>query len=220
MAAIGQTVAAIMRARNIANVSRLRAELRAAVAAQAVTGQALARERAGSERETLARLKAWRAAGGATGKGGAGAAGGEVAGAGGVAGKVKAVAGKGKAAAGKGKAAAAVGVVAGAGGVAGKGKAVAAVGVVAGTGNGTKAGTGNGKVRKAALKGAVGALAVNSKRSWPSDVPIPEATRKRGRPDLRPDVCKQCERQAAGKPGGTPHASFCTKVKFARVDRP
>ena len=204
MAAIGQTVAAIMHARNIANVARLRAELRAAVAAQAVTGQALARERAGSERRTLARLNAWRATGGATGKGGAGAAVGEVAGAGGVAGKVKAVA--------------AMGVVAGAGGVAGKRKAVTAVGVVAGTGNGTKAGTVNGKVRKAVLKGAVGAAVANSKRSWPSDVPVPEATRKRGRPDLRPDVCKQCERQAAGKPGGTPHASFCTKVKYARVD--
>ena len=187
MAATGQTVAAIMHARNVANVLRLRTELKAALAAQAVTGKALALERAGRERQTLARLKAWRASGGAAVS--------EVAGAGGVAGKEVA---------GKGKAVAAVGVAAGGGGVAGRATA---------NGNGKKA------VTKAALRGAAGASVANSKRSWPSDVPVPEATRKRGRPDLRPDVCKQCERQAAGKAGGVPHASFCTKVKYARVDR-
>ena len=101
--------------------------------------------------------------------------------------------------------AAVVAVAAGGGGVAGR---------TTKEGNGTKAG------KKAALRGAVGASVANSKRSWPSDVPVPEAIRKRGRPDLRPDVCKQCERQAAGKPGGVPHASFCTKVKYARIDRP
>ena len=101
---------------------------------------------------------------------------------------------------------AAVGVVAGAGGVAGTGNggaAVVAAGravVKAGTGNGTKAGTVNG--------------------NWSSDVPDPVAPRKRGRPDLRPDVCRQCVRLAAGKPGGTAHAPFCTRVKYARTDRP
>ena len=202
MVATGQTVAAIMHARNVANVLRLRTELKAALAAQAVTGKALALERAGWERQTFARLKAWRASGGAAVS--------EVAGAGGVA--------------GKGKAVAAGGGAGGAGGVAGTGKGVAAVGVAAGGGGvaGRATANGNGKkaVTKAALRGAAGASVANSKRSWPSDVPVPEATRKRGRPDLRPDVCKQFERQAAGKPGGVPHALFCTKVKYARIDRP